>query len=665
MVMTTPSRAVKLTGTDQPDAIGKILKAGPINVEFDHGNLRYIKLNGVEVLRGVAFLVRDENWGTYTPTISNLKIDERKEGFSISYHALCTRLGQQISYDATIVGKGNGDLVFRATAKAKTKFLTNRTGFVVLHPLEGVVGQALKVEHVDGSLTNDKFPEQVNPDCPFRNIRALSHEVVPGVWVRCQMEGDAYEMEDHRNWTDASFKTYIRPLSKPWPYTLAAGEVLHQSVTLSFSGALPKPSRAGKTGGVKVAIGPETEQTMPPIGLGVPAEEVDHALGQVDLLKFIGAKFLVFHFDPRLKHGVIELTKCRILSEKTRAEVALEVVVQSLTDVAGELAQVAQFVGRAGLKLAAVSVCPAGHLKSVLPGGVYPPAPDLEELYRATRAAFPGVQVGGGMFSFFTELNRKRPPVEGLDFITNTTSPIVHAADDRSVMETLAALPWQIETAKAFSNGTPHRVGPSGIGARDNPHGAAASENPNNLRVCLAKMDPRQRGLFSAAWTLGYVATLARAGVAAVSMAAPTGPLGIIYRETEYTQPFYDDLEGASVYPVFHTLTALAAASGNRLLDVQTSEPAKLACLGWSAKNDKIVMLANLTAGELTVGLPSVPADATLGVLDENSFISATTKPKLFRQAGQLLGDGKQVTLRAYAVAYLAFSAPATSGNSD
>ena len=247
MVMTTPSRAVKLTGTDQPDVIGKILKAGPISVEFDHGNLRYIKLNGVEVLRGVAFLVRDENWGTYTPTISNLKIDERKDGFSISYHALCTRLGQQISYDATIVGKSNGDLAFRATAKAKTKFLTNRTGFVVLHPLEGVVGRALKVEHVDGSVTHDKFPEQVNPDCPFRNIRALSHEVMPGVWVRCQMEGDAYEMEDHRNWTDASFKTYIRPLSKPWPYTLAAGEVLHQSVTLSFSGALPKPSRAGKT----------------------------------------------------------------------------------------------------------------------------------------------------------------------------------------------------------------------------------------------------------------------------------------------------------------------------------------------------------------------------------------------------------------------------------
>ena len=656
MVMTTPTRAVKLTGTDQPDVIGQILTAGPVSVEFDHGNLRYIKLNGTEVLRGIAFLVRDENWGTYTPALTNLKIEQRNDGFSVTYHAVCTRFGQQISYDATIVGKYNGDLAFRATAKAKTKFLTNRTGFVVLHPLKGVVGSAVKVERVDGTVSNDKFPEQVNPDCPFRNIRALSHEVQPGLWVRCQMEGDAYEMEDHRNWTDASFKTYIRPLAKPWPYTLAAGEVLQQSVSLSFSGTLPKPVRSGRRSSTQIKVGDVTEQLMPPVGLGVPAEEIEHALSQIDLLKSLAPKFLVCFFDPRQKHGVVELTKYRILSEKIRADVVLEIVVQSLTDVAGELAHVAHYVGLAGLKLVAVAVCPVGHLKSVLPGGSYPPAPDLGELYHAARAAFPGIKLGGGMFSFFTELNRKRPPVAGLDFITHTTSPIVHAADDRSVMETLAALPAQIDTARSFSGGTPHRVGPSGIGARDNPHGAAASENPNNLRICLAKMDPRQRGLFSAAWTLGYVATLARAGVAAVSMAAPTGPLGVIYREAEYTQPFYDDLEGSAVYPVFHTLSALAAASGNRLLDVTSSDSAKAICLGWATKSDKVLMVANLTPDEQTIDLAGVPGHATIGLLDEDSFIAATTKPKLFRQAGKLLGDSKQITLRAYAVAYLAFN---------
>jgi D-apionolactonase len=44
-----------------------------------------------------------------------------------------------------------------------------------------------------------------------------------GLTVTCRMEGDRFEMEE-RNWTDASFKTYCRPLALPWPFMLAAGE---------------------------------------------------------------------------------------------------------------------------------------------------------------------------------------------------------------------------------------------------------------------------------------------------------------------------------------------------------------------------------------------------------------------------------------------------------
>lgn len=655
MVMTTPSHAVKLTGAEQPDVIGQILSAGPMSAEFDNGNLRYIRLNGVEVLRAIAYLVRDENWGTYPATLSNLRIDQRKDSFSVSYRAQCTRLGQQIDYDATIEGKSNGSLAFRATAKPRRDFLTNRTGFVVLHPLQGVVGQAVKVEHVDGSITNSNFPEHINPDCPYRNIRALSHEVLPGVWARCVMEGDAFEMEDHRNWTDASFKTYVRPLARPWPYVLPAGQEFRQAVTLSFSGTLPKAVKVTKSGAVAIKVGTASDRIIPPIGLGMPAEELDHALSQTELIKMLAPNFLVCFFDPRQQHGVTELSKYRRVSEKIGADVALEIVVQSLDDFAGELERVAEYVGMAGLKPSAVAVCPVGHLKSVLPGGAYPPAPDLEALYQAARAAFPKAKIGGGMFSFFTELNRKRPPVSLLDFITNTTSPIVHAADDRSVMETLEALPYQIETAKAFSGGMPHRVGPSGIGARDNPHGATYSDNPNNLRICLAKMDPRQRGLFSAAWTLGYVATLARAGVSSISMGAPTGPLGMIYREAEHTQPFFDDLEAVAVYPVFHTMSALNCASGNAMLSMICSDVSKAACLGWHEKSGSTVLIANLTADEQLIDLSGIPSDATIGMLDEDSFIFATTNAKTFRRAGKLLGDAKQIRLGGYAVAYLAY----------
>jgi hypothetical protein len=53
------------------------------------------------------------------------------------------------------------------------------------------------------------------------------------------------------------------------------------------------------------------------------------------------------------------------------------------------------------------------------------------------RGAFPGILVGGGSFAYFTELNRKRRPFALLDFVCHTTCAIVHAADDRSVTETI------------------------------------------------------------------------------------------------------------------------------------------------------------------------------------------------------------------------------------
>ena len=54
------------------------------------------------------------------------------------------------------------------------------------------------------------------------------------------------------------------------------------------------------------------------------------------------------------------------------------------------------------------------------------------------------------MAAYFTELNRKRPPTGALDYVTFTTCPNVHAADDVSVMETLQALPHMIRSTRAF-----------------------------------------------------------------------------------------------------------------------------------------------------------------------------------------------------------------------
>ena len=240
-----PSRAVMLFGTEEPVVPPKLLRAGPLTCELEAGNLRYIRVAGKEALRALSFIVRDKDWGTYNPKIDNLEVSQGADGFAVSYDARCKDDVQELTYKAKITGAADGSLAFEALGTAVTDFLTNRTGFVILHPIEGVAGEPVEILHVDGTREHATFPALIDPVCPFQDVRALTHEVLPGVKVTCTMEGDAFETEDHRNWNDASYKTYVRPLAKPWPYMIKAGETTEQSVRLALDGQVPQVTAGG------------------------------------------------------------------------------------------------------------------------------------------------------------------------------------------------------------------------------------------------------------------------------------------------------------------------------------------------------------------------------------------------------------------------------------
>jgi D-apionolactonase len=645
------SRAVRLCGTDRTDPPTRLLNAGALSVELDNGALRYVRMGEIEVLRGIAFLVRDENWGTYTPAIDDLAIDEGTDGFSVTYRATCSDAKQTIVYDARITARPDGSLDFEVVADPRTDVLTNRTGFVVLHPIDGIAGQPVKVLHVDGRQEDARFPDLIDPAQPFYDIRALSHEIAPGVWATCGMEGDAFEMEDQRNWSDASYKTYVRPLARPWPYTLPKGEKVTQAVRLRFEGRVPAAAAGSGSSHVALTFDAGAVGTLPDIGIGVPMGEASHALAASQLVKRMGPRWLACNLDLRHDGWREAIGSYRELGETVATEIALEIVTQSAMDPAGELAPVAEAVRAAGLAPAAIAVFPAQDLRSVLPGSPWPEVPSQEDIVRAARAAFPGVKLGGGMFSYFTELNRKRPLAGQLDYVTHTTCPIVHAADDRSVMETLECLPHIIRSTRGFIGDTAYRIGPSAIGCRDNPYGKSAPLNPDNGRVCLTQVDPRQRGLFNAAWTLAYVAAFARGGIEAVAVGAPTGPFGHIYRRQDHAQPYFDEVGPQAVYPSFHVLAGLAPNSGARLVGTSLSKAGTVAALAFAAEGGATLWLANLTAAPATVDLAATTLDgARLVILDAGSFDAASTNPDFLGAAGQSL-DGQSIALDAYAVA--------------
>jgi hypothetical protein len=645
-MIASPSLSVRLFGTDEAVEPPRRLRAGDLTADLESGNLRYIRFGGIELLRAVSFIVRDRNWGTYNPEISNLEIQESENSFAVTYDALCGDFAQTFHYSAAITGLADGRLTFRSKGRAQSDFLTNRTGFVVLHPA-AVAGKPVRIEHVDGRLVEGVFPSLIDPVQPMMDLRALAHEPTRGISVTCRMEGDTYEMEDQRNWTDASYKTYVRPLALPWPYMLAAGSEIEQAVIVSVAGVSPAPARSKRKEVVGVRVGARAG-TVPKLGLGIDPDDAQSALASPVALSAAGAAYVVCHHDPRRGHDRETLKRVLDIARMAGAEPWLEAVIERVEGFDEELASLGEIAKSLGSPFKTVMVSPASDLKCTLPGSVWPPCPPAVDLYRAARRAFPQARLGGGMFSYFTELNRKRPPAELLDFVTFTTSPLVHAGDDRSLMESLEALPSVAESARAIAGDRPIAVGPSAIGMRDNPYGAAPMQNPGNVRQAMNRNDPRQRGLLGAAWSLGYFSRFAYGGAQSIALGG-AGPFALAYSAQDWPQPWYETNGG--LFPVFHVVRGLGALHGRALLAVDIDAPGEVQ--GLAAKNEAgtVLWLANLTGEPKQVEAPGFQG-AVLVVLEASNFVPASEEPAFFDLAAAASFD-RSAILAPYAVARL------------
>ena len=656
---TAPSEALRLYGTEDVAPAARTLRAGALTAELEAGKLRWIRYGGVEALRGLAFVVRGSGWETYAPQITNLEIEESGGGFRVGYDARIESADGILAFRADIVAEDEQTLVFTVEMAPETEFRTNRTGFVALHAVEGVAGEACTITHSDGSVEETAFPGLIMPLQPFFDIAAMRHRVAPGVWLTCRFEGaDPWETEDQRNWTDASYKTYYRPLALPYPYPLAAGERLRQTATLSIEG---RPASAAARAGddddaVAIALGSETGTHMPEIGLGVAASERDHLDHGLDLVRALGPGHLVCAYDPRAEHGAETLAAYRDLSEALDAGVVLEITVPCERPVADELADAAEVAGRAGLVPAAIVPEQARLLKFTLEKVKALGIPDFDEVYGAVRAAFPGVRLGGGVFTSFTELNRNCADSALFDFLTHCTVAVVHEPDDRSVMETLQTLPDIVASAKAWAGGKPYRIGPSAVGMRSNPYGPDVHQNADNGRYSFNRQDPRHRALLGAAFTLGYAARVAPLGLEALAIGAPSGALGMVYRRTEHPQPWFDDLAGPAVLPLYHIVAALAAAKGAVIRAVTSADATRVLGLAYESDGGTLLWLANLTPLPQTVTVSGlVGGTATIGRLDSGNFVDAVTDPAGFAATAGVPGDASRIELAPFAVSRIKF----------
>lgn len=385
------------------------LSAGPLTALLeDDGGLRRLAVGGVEVVRRLHGAVRDRNWDTIPPRLERLAVGD---GIDVVFDALCG----PFAWRGTIRSDGRS-LTYTMDGVAREGFRRNRIGLCVLHPIQGCAGAACTIETTDGRRLESAFPARISPHQPFKNVRALSHTPAPGLRVRIAFEGDVFETEDHRNWTDASFKTYSTPLELPFPVEVPAGARVRQSVTLTIEGS--------------------AAPSVPTMDLDV-AEQATHPFPS------LGHRRVDFRPGDPLPEGDVPLEFA--LHPRTEADLAAAAAVRA--------------------PLARVLVFPVGEKAT---------SPDWVE---RTRKYFRDVPVGGGTDAYFAELNRGPKP-EGYDVVAWSVNPQVHSEDDLTLIENLEAQAWTVESARALAPGAALAVTPVTFRPRFNPNATASCPPP-------------------------------------------------------------------------------------------------------------------------------------------------------------------------------------------
>ena len=158
-----------------------------------------------------------------------------------------------------------------STAARRTCFRTTGSGSA--STIRGVRRRPLAFAPGPRTASSKGLPDEIGPqafvDGAYRALFPAFDrrevELPPGGRLLLEFEGDLWETEDHRNWTDANFKTYSTPIALGPPAPLQAGQQLRQRLVVT---PLDVPCAASKPGPIQLSVGAPTGTRVPPIGLG-------------------------------------------------------------------------------------------------------------------------------------------------------------------------------------------------------------------------------------------------------------------------------------------------------------------------------------------------------------------------------------------------------------
>ena len=608
------------------------LRAGPLSMVFDADKamLRYLRVGQTEVLQGINAPIRNRFWGTVLPQVTNVKVDDDGDKFTVSFDASCRERDVDFVWKGKIVGEANGRVVFVFDGEARSAFLKNRIGFCVLHG-PSAAGRRWIIEDTQGTKSPGRFPKFISPHQPAKNIRAISHELSADVWAHVRCEGDVFEMEDQRNWTDASFKTYCTPLEIPYPARIEKGTKILHRVEVSLEGdvsqflAAPKPA-AHVT--LVLEGGTQALRPLPGIGLQLSSQSPALRANEIERLKALALDHLRVTVSAAADPGRL---LSRAAAQAKALGVELHVGVQLGDQPAAELKRLSAAAEAARNPVSAWFILAANP-----------------EQFRLAREILDDAMIGVGEDTNFTELNRNRPTDTGIQVVSYGLNPQCHASDNLTLIECLAIQGDTVHSARQFINDRRLLVSPITLKVQKVNQAPLPGQLPSDV-------DVRQSTLFAAGWTLGSIKYLSEAGVDGLTYYETVGWKGIMSPGPMTPLPRALHSKPNHVFPVYHVLGDVGEFVGGKVRPVNSTDAMSVVGLALEKQGRKRLLIANLRRRPRNVRIRGLqPGQATVFRLDNRNLSSAASEPEAFsRRAGEkTLRQGEfEIRLPAHGIA--------------
>jgi D-apionolactonase len=465
------------------------LVAGPLTLEYSEGSLWNISNGSEEIIRRIYLVFQDINW-TSRPFIIKDEIWQIADrSFSAKIKAQGSHDAKDLSVELEITGSESGEITYGFSASTAVSFMRNRLGLCLLHPVAGLAGRECELTKADGAVEVSRFPDAISPNQPFLNLSGISHKLQSGQVVSVNFAGEIFESEDHRNWSDASYKTYCTPISLPFPAQVTPGEVLSQKITISISGE--HTTAISRNESAVITVGAE-EIELPEIGLGLSEDPAHLIVSEYAGFEDLAIKHLrlALNGNSQIRSAV---EKALLVTQQLKIDLDLAIKAESPQQLKAILEPIIEFKDQIRsfyIFSASDKTTPIGFIQVA------------EELLGDKS------KIIGGTDLYFTELNRNQDSVDFVDQVNFSINPQVHSFDDRTLIQNTATQKVISTNAHRIAKGKKVSIGPITLRPRYNPNATQPSKDLSNTAL-PSSVDARQRTWFAEGWTAMSIRSIA------------------------------------------------------------------------------------------------------------------------------------------------------------